>query len=455
MIDMKHILLYAVFFIFLAACQKEDDYIYENPFSLGDIKMISLRADHKTLLPDGVATMKFYVTAYGIKELPKYETEMVDDTVKYFPSVGCDTFVIPADILPAGILKVYDETGKEYPDLAFTTTDTAERDIRFYARAGELESNELTVHIRKLPEEEYEELVFPVIFHVLNSAPTIGTPTFKITAEAVKKNLDRLNQVFNRLITTDPNGGSARIRFEAAKYDPSGMKLPLEGIHQWNISGDENLDGIDDYEEYVNKQRVYLLYDYRHYLNVWLIDGERATSSSAMSPTVILPDESIPGLNASDWPVNGFPLTARDVGIFIGMQVFLNPMSNTDFFEISKPMAQYFGLLSTEVSTSNGVPNIVNGDTDYCPDTYYYYNDNSSVFKDTSEEGVPDEETEYFTSYNIMDAYSKKTSITVDQAARIRQHIQKCPSRWMYKSKYPFTGRTEDWDEIIDMYNSN
>lgn len=98
--------------------------------------------------------------------------------------------------------------------------------------------------------------VIPVVFHVLNSAPTIGTSTFKITAEAVKKNLDRMNQVFNRLITTDPNGGSARIRFEAAKYDPSGKKLPLEGIHQWNISGEKYLDGIDDYEEYVNKQKV-------------------------------------------------------------------------------------------------------------------------------------------------------------------------------------------------------
>ena len=72
-------------------------------------------------------------------------------------------------------------------------------------------------------------------------------------------------------------------------------------------------------------------------------------------------------------------------------------------------MAQFFGLLSTQASESEGVSNIVDGDTDYCTDTYYYWNDNSSVLKNTSkEEDSVDENTEYFTSYNVMDRYSWK-----------------------------------------------
>lgn len=133
----------------------------------------------------------------------------------------------------------------------------------------------------------------------------------------------------------------------------------------------------------------------------------------------------------------------------INMSAFLNPMNSTDFFEISNSMAQFFGLLSTQASESEGVSNIVDGDTDYCTDTYYYWNDNSSVLKNTSkEEDSVDENTEYFTSYNVMDRYSWKNSITVDQVARIREHIEKCPSRWMYKSKYALTGLQEDWDAI-------
>lgn len=96
----------------------------------------------------------------------------------------------------------------------------------------------------------------------------------------------------------------------------------------------------------------------------------------------------------------------------------------------------------------NGLSNMVNGDTDYCPDTYYYWNDNQSVKKDTSRNENPGNDTEYFTSYNIMDRYSMKNSITVDQVARIRMHIEKCPSRWMYKSKFPFTGKREDWEAL-------
>ena len=69
--------------------------------------------------------------------------------------------------------------------------------------------------------------------------------------------------------------------------------------------------------------------------------------------------------------------------------------------------------------------------------------------KNTSkEEDSMDENTEYFTSYNVMDRYSWKNSITVDQVARIREHIEKCPSRWMYKSKYALTGLREDWEAI-------
>ncbi len=444
---MKQILLFLIGIVLLAACEKEEDYIYENPVALSDIKLISLRADHKMLLPDGKAKMQFYITAYGIKELPDYSAEVVNDTVFYIPSVVCDTFEIPADVIPAGALKLLDEQGKEYPDFSFSTTDTRERTITFYARSGELESEKLTIQIRKLPEEAYEEIVFPVIFHVLTSAPVLGEPVYTITAEAVQKNIDRLNGVFSGSLTTDPNGGNAKIRFEAALYDPTGIKLSDPGIHRWDISAGEVFEDMDGFEAYVMKKSEYLIYDYRHYLNIWLINYPSGSSFSVKVPDVILAGESIPGLEAKEWPLEiTFPEKPREVGFFINMSAFLNPMSSSDFFEISNPMAQFFGLLTTQASEDKGGTNIVDGDTDYCPDTYYYWEDGQSVYKNTSKDEIPGEDAEYFTSYNIMDRYSKKTSVSVDQVARIREHIAKCPSRWMYKSKYPFTGKREDWE---------
>lgn len=446
---MKQIVALLTIIILLAACQKEDDYVYENPVTLADIKMISLRADHKTLLPDGKAKMQFYITAYGLKELPDYSVTYEDDSAIYTPSVACDTFIIPADMLPAGSLKLYDEEGREYPDFAYTTTDTKERDITFYAKSGELESEKLTIRIRKLPEENYEELVFPVIFHVMNPAEEVGVPKFTVTEESVKTNLERLNNVFNSLVTTDPNSWKANIRFEPAKYNPSGVKLSVAGIHQWNISASEKFEDIDDYEAYVLSKKSSLMYDYRHYLNIWLINFPKGSTASAKAPTVILPNETIAGLYAKEWPVIGFPEKPKDVGFFINMSSFLNPITSANFFEISNPMALFFGLLNTEASEMNGMSNMVDGDTDYCADTYYYWNDNQSVMKDTSRNDNPGKNTVYFTSYNIMDRYSKKNSITADQVARIRMHIEKCPSRWMYKSKFPFTGKREDWEAAI------
>lgn len=448
---MNKVLSFLMLLVLFVACD-DDDKFYENPVALSDIKLLSVRADHKMLLPDGKAKMQFYISAFGIRESPDYSAQYTgenNDTVVYIPRVTRDTFEIPGDAIPDGMLKLYDENGKEMSETTYSTTDATERTMYFYAKSGELESEKIAIQIRKLPEQEYEELVFPVIFHVLNAAEKVGVASYEITGEAVQKNIERLNNVFNRLITTDPNGGNARIKFEAAKYGISGEKLPEEGIHKWEVSSSETFEDIEGFEEYVMKNELDLVYDYRHYLNIWLINYPQGGNSFVQTPTVILEGESILGLYAEEWPLSSFPQKPRDVGFFINMSAFLNPMSSSDFFEISNTMGRFFGLLATQVSEDNGVSNIVNGDTDYCPDTYCYWNDASSVFKNTSEkEDAVDEDTEYFTSYNIMDRYSWKNSITVDQVTRIREHIEKCPSRWMYKSKYAFTGLREDWEAV-------
>ena len=67
--------------------------------------------------------------------------------------------------------------------------------------------------------------------------------------------------------------------------------------------------------------------------------------------------------------------------------------------------------------------------------TEYSYKNNRLYREDV------DAEYEWFTSFNIMDNYSRRNSITVNQAERIRMIVERCPSRWAYKSSWAFTGK--------------
>ncbi len=431
---MKRILIYITLCLAIAACQPEDDIFTEKPVTLGDIKLIRLRADHQTLLPDGKATMKFYAEAYNILEFPGYTPEYEGDSAIYTPKMVRDTSLIPAGLLPEGLFHLVDETGKEYPDFTFSTTDATPRTIRFYLKAGELTSDGLEIRVRELPVIRYEPIEIPVIFHVLNYVNKPGVATITITAETVRKNIARMNDVFNGKVTTDPNGGDARITFRAAEYNDNGVLLEVPGLHIYQMPSDVTFTKDEEFRAFVFGKSS-LMYDYKNFLNIWLINNPNGASSIVTLPTVIDDLENpIPGLNAGAL-TNDFPKQATDIGFFVNISNFLNPFQSTDYFEISTVMARYLGLLSTQATAFQG-GNLVDGDTDYCPDTPYYWNDDLSVFKTDS--------THLFTSYNVIDAYSYKNSVSVDQAARIRLHLDRCPSRWMWKSRFAFTGKRED-----------
>lgn len=43
--------------------------------------------------------------------------------------------------------------------------------------------------------------------------------------------------------------------------------------------------------------------------------------------------------------------------------------------------------------------------------------------------------------FNVIDIYSRKNSVSVDQVKRMRMVMKQCPSRWSYKSGFAFTGK--------------
>ncbi len=444
---MNKILSMLVFFIVITSCDDTEDFVYDNVVTAGDIKIIRLKADHNSLLPNGRAVMRFYVEAFNILEFPSYTPTYHGDSAIYIPEIKRDTSLIPIDQLPQGLFKLVDETGLEYPDFQFSTTDTQMKSLKFHVVAGELVSNEIEIKIRSLPVDEYEMIEMPIIFHILNPANKPSVAPIEITAETISKNIERLNNVFNGLVNTAPNGGNAKIIFRPALYDPQGIPLATPGVHSYQISDKDTarLEQGEDYRRYVWRHRDKLIYDYRHYLNIWLINIPQGSPSIVKNPTVIDNiSDSIPGLKA-EVVTEDFPREAIDVGFFINMSYFLNPLQKADYYEISTTMGTYLGLLNPEVVEFENENNIVAGDTDYCPDTHYWWSDNSSVFKNTGPLDSQRTDTiEWFTSYHIMDRYSYKNSLTCDQVRRVRLHLERCPSRWMYKSKFAFTGKHEE-----------
>ena len=425
--------------VWFCACSPENTEIFDLSSSVDDIKLIKLRADHKMLLPDGIAQMEFHVLAYGAQEFTTYEIEEVEGQDQYVIGTSRDTFEIPLDRLPEGCIKVYDDAGREVKDMIYSTTDRNKREITFYAKAGNVQSNSLTIQIRDLPEMDYEEIVVPVIFHVMVPPPSIG-PAYSVSSEELQKRLDHLNDIFNRRATSDPNGGNAKIIFKLAEYDPSGRLLLEKGKNKVELAEEMSKS---DYEDYINSK---LIWDPARYLNVWL--AKYSTSSSVSNtysvsaPEVILEGyESIPGLKmqvVSDYSASDVE-NYTDVGMMINIRDFF-ATDGKSYFDLSLVFGLYYGLLYTDQDDNN---TFVNVDNDYCPDTYAYYSGYSSgIYKNNRlyREDV-DAEYEWFTSFNIMDNYSRRNSITVNQAERIRMIVERCPSRWAYKSSWAFTGK--------------
>lgn len=161
----------------IGACTPNEADVYLNPVKPADIKILELMADHETLLPDGEAEMNFRIMAYGIKEIKvmkKYETS---DSLSYTEVLDTLVYQIPDDELPAGYLAVYDEQGNKVENNVFSTTRTDWDVLRFYAQGGDLKSNVLEIKRRDLPDpNEYQEIVYPVIFHLLVPPANAGLP---------------------------------------------------------------------------------------------------------------------------------------------------------------------------------------------------------------------------------------------------------------------------------------
>lgn len=257
-----------------------------------------------------------------------------------------------------------------------------------------------------------------------------------------------MNNIFNGLISKNPNGGNAKIVFKLAEYDQNGNLLAEKGKEVINLSSDMNKTA---YEQFINTPGR--IWDPNRYLNIFVAkyaDGWTSTGAYtyiAVPPTVIQKgQEAIPGITATE--VESFTAADvtdyKDVAILLNYEGVLNvnSMEKNDATELATIFGYYLGLKTMQYSesynweTGENENNLIDGDTDFCPDTYFYDPlNNFTIFKTEKAEG------KRYTSFNIMEGNSRKNSITVDQARRMRMVTDRCPSRWSYKSNWAFNGK--------------
>lgn len=170
---MRYIIRFLFATLFFSSCEKEESVILDLNISPDEISRIELRGDHKTLVPNGVNKMGFHTFVYGKRRMMSYWRD--EDTKEFHGDEIEEEFLIPADQLPADYIKVYDRNGKVLEGNFYsTTTDAPGTVLQFYAKGGNLESNRLDITIRELPDESYEEIVVPVVFHILVPPATAG-----------------------------------------------------------------------------------------------------------------------------------------------------------------------------------------------------------------------------------------------------------------------------------------
>ncbi|MEY8593679.1 hypothetical protein AALK14_19765 [Butyricimonas hominis] len=412
-------------------CTPEEGEVLD--FSNVEIEKVELGADAEQLIADGIATLTLDPKLYQVAE--------GKDGEKVYGR-------IPVDRISSDMVKYFLEDGTELEGPEYKTTDASKGKVSFYITADGMKSDLFTVKLRQpFAADEYETITYPVVFHVAQTTESV-TGGAKLDASLIYEFFNTMVNSFERKLVFGPNSVDTRIRFQLAEYAPDGTKMQEKGINRWSapeMGSDwyyfsQNVEG-----EIKGYQAKKLLWDYKKYLNIWII--ETVAGTSAQPPRFILagtePLEGIPAMQEKteeefeamekdDWSLS-------DIGMMFDLEQF-STGDDLLWGQLGQ-VGMFFGLLPTEYTGEEGIT------SDYCEDTVPYdiykeawYDNNGN---DANNRLKVTENGLLFYSTNIMDTYSFRTDITMDQMKRIRTITDNCPLRWAWKSKWAFTGKED------------
>ncbi|MDQ2178454.1 hypothetical protein [Marinifilum sp. D714] len=405
---MKRIYLYITLILALFACEKEPYDRFENEHN--EVVKLELSASSTHLFANGVAEVEFVLSAYyGIDITEKfYGDGMIKDTSYR------DTVKYRMRNLPEG-LDIYTESGDKLENFKYST-ESSDSELIFYAKAGDVESERVSVILEAEPIEELKEYVIPVVFHMVETdSHEKAISSFK--EEKINAVIESLNKAFaNTAKANAPHSIDQKVRFELVTVDPDGNKLGETGINRVHL-------GDVDEAEALSYLKDNLMWDHNLYLNIWVCKTSpwaQYYDPDISAPAHITTDPSIlPGLDLTQVEEgDAIEITdPKDIGLIFA------PSHFQDNSTIVASIGKYFGLLPTVFYTGWGAPTVVDGDVDYCADTYTWNRGASGIWKTTKDDN------KVMKSVNIMDDYSIGSVVSYHQGQRVRNVLKYCPLR--------------------------
>lgn len=416
------IIAYILLIVLLFSCEKSEyeTWLYEPGIEAVD--SVAIYPNSPVLIANGKAQLSFLVKAYSFVKDKRTIEQVINGEHIVKDSVFTTVSAMKMDRFEASDIQIKTGDGKLIEGQKFSTTEGAGTDIEFVCTIHGIKSKPCKVHLIADPVIEFPAITIPVVFHLLVTDENVIRYD-GITTEFLQRFIDRANKVFAGTYTDDPVAVDSKIRFELATVDDRGNKLATPGINRVEM-GDPDYGEV---EEYINEN---LLWNPDRILNIWVND--EIYGNNAYGPAYVLDNgTTIPGFELttvttadevefSSWEEVGM---AMSVGSIFSLNK--SGSGNCEHFEYY--LGTHLGLLPTVYSPYSGIK-FIDGDVDFCSDTYTYQfgpiSQEKNTYSDDKEAPVI-----YYNSYNVMDESSASTSLTYEQVLRIRKVMANCPGR--------------------------
>lgn len=421
---------FAVVALLVTACSPDAEVFHDNSkVDPAIVDAVTIMPNQKRLIADGNAQIELQPTVYTKSGTKVPDSRVDDDWIEYIsdtPGVVAGRVISVTNASLVGktvtVKARVKTTGKESDPVSFSI-------------------------IASKKNEFANELVIPVVFHILQTKDDIDNYGGEFKLERVEMQLKRLNNMFSGAVSHNPVGVNTNIKFEMAQYDQYGNRLVEPGIDRKTIADGafSKKDG-SDMDSLITAER--LLWSPDNYLNVWLVSDRKGVVSDFANDVTAKCAPCYVKAGATDIP-KGLKLQEyADQTLKPSQAGIIYKLSELDVAERSffvsnnnkkqgyNELGYYIGLFYGLLPTCN-YSNTKAG-TDYCDDTIDY----AATSTGGNEDWYKTMDGCYFRAENIMDdPRGVHCSVSQDQTIRMRWIMNNCVGRMQWKSTQALSGK--------------
>lgn len=412
------------------ACSPDEEIFHDNSkVDPAIVDAVTIMPNQKRLIANGNAQIELQPTVFTKSGTQVPDTRVDDDWIEYTsdtPGVVAGRVISIADASLVGktvtVKARVKTTGKESDPVSFSV-------------------------IASKKDQFANELVIPVVFHILQTKDDIDNYGGEFKLERIEMQLKRLNNMFSGAVSHNPVGVNTNIKFEMAQYDQYGNRLVEPGIDRKTIADGafSKKDG-SDMDSLITAER--LLWSPDNYLNVWLVSDRKGVVSDFANDVTAKCAPCYVKAGATDIP-KGLKLQEyADQTLKPSQAGIIYKLSELDVAERSffvsnnnkkqgyNELGYYIGLFYGLLPTCNY--SNTKARTDYCDDTIDY----AATSTGGNEDWYKTMDGCYFRAENIMDdPRGVHCSVSQDQTIRMRWIMNNCVGRMQWKSTQALSGK--------------